>query len=78
MSAFFCFSSTPLPPSSADVLYVWSLRTFVRIFTCDQQLCDVLVPQDVVLVEAQLAVFHSYLGGVELHQREERGHDKTL
>ena len=25
MSAFFCFSGTPLPPSSADVLYEWSL-----------------------------------------------------
>ena len=51
---------------------------FVRAFACDEEFCDVLVPQDVVLVEAQLAVFHSYLGGVELHQREQRGHDKTL
>ena len=54
------------------------MRIFVRALTCDQQLCDILVPQDVMLVEAHLAVLHSYLGGVELHQREQGGHDKTL
>ena len=51
---------------------------FVRAITCDEEFCDILVPQDVMPVESQLAVLHSYLGGVELHyQREQRDHDQT-
>ena len=42
-----------------------------RGLTREQEFGNILIPQNVMLVEAQFAVFHSYLRGVELGQKEQ-------